>query len=85
MPSAGTGPNATTLTITSDGTTPVQNAACIVTSDSSGLVPITGVLYSNSSGQVTFNLTTGNTYYLTATLESGGKITRVLSAVGFIA
>jgi hypothetical protein len=82
---AGAGLNATQLTITSNGTTPVQNAACYVTSDSAGLLPITGVLYSDSSGHVTFNLTTGTEYYLTATLEAGGNITKVLSAVGFTA
>jgi hypothetical protein len=82
---AGSGPNATQLTITSNGTTPLQNAACYVTRDSAGLRPITGVLYSDSSGHVTFNLTSGTEYYLTATLESGGNITKVLSAVGFTA
>lgn len=61
--SSGTLPNSTTLTITSDGTTPVPSANCWITSDSAGATPITGVLATNGSGQVTFNLTTGTTYY----------------------
>lgn len=81
---AGTGTTATQLTITSDGSTPVQNAAVFITSDSSGLVPITGVLYSDASGHVTFNLQSGATVYVTATLNVAGKITKIADAVAVV-
>jgi lysophospholipase L1-like esterase len=85
LPFAGAGANATTLTVTSDGTTPVVNASAWVTSDAQGLNAITGQLVTNSSGNVTFQLTSGNQYYLSAVYNNNGTITKILDAVAFTA
>lgn len=82
-PSAGNGVNPTVLTITSDGTTPISGAMCYVTSDSAGLIPVTGALASNASGNVTFNLTTGVTYYLTA--KASGSPEKLADNTAFVA
>lgn len=83
----GGGPNPTTLTIhAANGTTPLVGFSCFVCSDASGQIPVTGVQETNSAGQVTFNLTTGVTYYLRGHgggYQLGG--TSVTPAISFVA
>lgn len=60
---AGTGPNSTTLTIHDSGGSPLSGVEVFVTRDSAGAIVDAGPLVTDGSGQVAFNLTTGNTYY----------------------
>lgn len=59
----GVGSSSCTLTVT-DGTNPVENVEVWITTDSAGTNIIGGTLYTNSSGQVTFMLDSGGTYYI---------------------
>lgn len=60
----GTGAIAWTYTLTEDdGTTPIADARVWVTTDEQGASVVAGPLYTDASGEVTFNLDAG-TYYI---------------------
>jgi hypothetical protein len=66
---SGAGATSITLTITENGLaggTKVADADVWLSSDSAGLVVVAGTKQTNASGQVTFLLDVGSTYYLWA-------------------
>lgn len=60
---SGSGADAVTMTIT-EGGNPVADADVWITNDAAGANVVAGTLQTNSSGEVTFMLDAGDTYYL---------------------
>lgn len=69
----GAGADTVTLTFT-DGSNPIADADCWVTNDSAGNNVVAGTLQTNSSGQVTFLLDAGTTYYFFAQKDGYNSI-----------
>lgn len=77
----GDGSDAVTLTLTVSAV-PSVGATVWITTDLAGNNVVTGTKSTNASGQVTFNLTDGNTYYLWAT---GGSPAITYTGTAFVA
>ncbi len=60
---SGTGADEVTLTFTKEGSVPIADADVWITSDAGGDNVVAGTLQTDSSGQVTFLLDAGSTYY----------------------
>lgn len=69
----GAGADTVTLTFT-DGSNPIADADCWVTNDSAGNNVVAGTLQTNGSGQVTFLLDAGTTYYFWAQKDGYNSI-----------
>ncbi len=63
LPLEGSGGSAYTATIRDNQGNTIESVAVWVTTDQEGKIVVGGTLYTNSDGQVTFNLNAGN-YYL---------------------
>jgi hypothetical protein len=69
----GAGADNVTINVT-NGSTALQNVMVFITTDSSGATPFTSVKRTDSSGNVTFKLTAGSTYYLWALADGSHAV-----------